>query len=237
MNDFGTVLRENRRLSGLSQRQLAEKVGVDFSYISKLENGRQPPPAAETVARLAEVLGCPVEDLLSAAKKMPANLNESVGQPAALRFLQEASRLAPLARGMGTTPWQTARLEVGSRGGPSVRGLCRTPVASSNHQPRKADMSQEWLNIQSFFTDHELIMAINDLSIAVKLDMAGVWDQERIRRAVEVRKVLKAFLGRLSEVESGDRKEVMLGVDARFQSLTDARWPPPDKTAPASLPC
>ena len=46
-------------------------------------------------------------------------------------------------------------------------------------------MSQEWLNIQSFFTDHELIMAINDLSIAVKLDMAGVWDQERIRRAVE----------------------------------------------------
>lgn len=101
MNDFGTVLRENQRLSGLSQRQLAEKVGVDFSYISKLENGRQPPPAAETVARLAEVLGCPVEDLLSAAKKMPANLNESVGQPAALRFLQEASRL-----GLSQEEWE-----------------------------------------------------------------------------------------------------------------------------------
>ncbi len=83
-------------------------------------------------------------------------------------------------------------------------------------------MSQEWLNIQSFFTDHELIRAINDLSIAVKLDLAGVRDQERVRRAGEARKVLKAFLGRLSEVESGDGKEVMLGVDARFQSLTDA---------------
>jgi transcriptional regulator with XRE-family HTH domain len=93
MSDFGTVLREKRRTAGLSQRQLAERVGVDFSYISKLENGRLPAPAAETVGRLAEVLGCPVEDLLAAAKKMPANLDESVGQPAALRFLQEASRL------------------------------------------------------------------------------------------------------------------------------------------------
>jgi transcriptional regulator with XRE-family HTH domain len=93
MTDFGSILREKRRASGLSQRLLAEKVGVDFSYISKLENGRLPAPAAETVARLAEVLGCPVEDLLAAAKKMPAGLNETVGQPAALRFLQEASRL------------------------------------------------------------------------------------------------------------------------------------------------
>jgi transcriptional regulator with XRE-family HTH domain len=93
MSDFGTVLREKRRASGLSQRQLAEKVGVDFSYISKLENGRLPAPAAETVGRLAEALACPVEELLSAAKKMPADLNDSVGQPAALRFLQEASRL------------------------------------------------------------------------------------------------------------------------------------------------
>jgi len=82
-------------------------------------------------------------------------------------------------------------------------------------------MSQEWLNIQSFFTDHELIGAINDLSLAIKLDLAGVRDQERVRRAGEARKVLKGFLDRLSEVEC-DAKEVMLGVDARFQSLTDA---------------
>ena len=28
-------------------------------------------------------------------------------------------------------------------------------------------MSQEWLNIQSFFTDHELLGAINDLNLAL----------------------------------------------------------------------
>jgi hypothetical protein len=83
-------------------------------------------------------------------------------------------------------------------------------------------MSQEWLNIQSFFTDHELLGAINDLSIATKLEAAGVQDAERERRAKEARKLLKRFLGRLSEVESADGKELLLGVDARFQSLTDA---------------
>ena len=44
-------------------------------------------------------------------------------------------------------------------------------------------MSQEWLNIQSFFTDHELLGAINDLSIAIKQEAAGVKDAERERRA------------------------------------------------------
>ncbi len=83
-------------------------------------------------------------------------------------------------------------------------------------------MSQEWLNIQSFFTDHDLIKAINDLSIAVKLEIAGVTDQERARRAGDARKVLRGFLGQLSELETGDGKEVLLGIDSRFQSLTDA---------------
>lgn len=83
-------------------------------------------------------------------------------------------------------------------------------------------MSQEWLNIQSFFTDHDLIRAINDLSIAVKLELAGVTDQERVRRAGDARKVLRGFLGQLSELEAGDGKEVLLGIDVRFQSLTDA---------------
>ena len=83
-------------------------------------------------------------------------------------------------------------------------------------------MSQEWLSIQSFFTDHELLGAINDLSIAVKQEAAGVRDAERERRAKEARDLLTRFLGRVSEVESVGGKELVLGVDARFQSLTDA---------------
>jgi HTH-type transcriptional regulator, competence development regulator len=91
---FGDLLREKRRSAGLSQRQLAERAGVDFSYISKLENDRLSPPADDTVVRLSEILRCPAEELFAAAKKLPTALGESlVGEPTALRFLQEASRL------------------------------------------------------------------------------------------------------------------------------------------------
>ena len=102
MSEFGSTLREKRRAAGLSQRKLAEEAGVDFSYISKLENGRLPAPAASTVTRFAEAIGCPPEELLAAAKKLPSNLNASVtGDPAALRFLQEASKL-----GLSTAEWE-----------------------------------------------------------------------------------------------------------------------------------
>jgi transcriptional regulator with XRE-family HTH domain len=93
MNSFGAVLREKRRTAELSQRQLARLTGVDFTYISKLENDRLPSPALETIYRLAEALGCRLEALLVAAKKVPAEVNETLAQPEALQFFREACRL------------------------------------------------------------------------------------------------------------------------------------------------
>lgn len=94
MNNFGKKLKEKRREAGFSQRKLAEIVGVDFSYISKLENGRLPPPAAATVVRMAEILGCSDDELLAAARKLPMDVENVVTeQPGGLRFLREASKL------------------------------------------------------------------------------------------------------------------------------------------------
>ncbi len=53
---FGELLREKRRTAGVSQRELAAGAGLDFSYISKLENGRIPPPAADTAFAIARSL-------------------------------------------------------------------------------------------------------------------------------------------------------------------------------------
>ncbi len=95
MSAFGVFLREKRRAAGLSQRKLAQDAGVDYSYVSKLENGRLPAPAADTVIRFAEVLRCPSEELLAVAKKMPSDVNASMsGDPGAQRFLQKASNLS-----------------------------------------------------------------------------------------------------------------------------------------------
>jgi transcriptional regulator with XRE-family HTH domain len=94
MSEFGEILRQKRRDAGVSQRKLAEQAGVDFSYVSKLENGRLPPPAADTVRRFASVLHCPVEELLAAAKKIPSDVGDTLSaQPGALRFLQAASAM------------------------------------------------------------------------------------------------------------------------------------------------
>jgi len=88
---FGTLLRDLRRLKNISQRELAEKVGVDFSYISKLENDRLPPPAAETIVKIANVLGVPTEELLSQTNKLPSDLKEMLGSnSAALKFMNVA---------------------------------------------------------------------------------------------------------------------------------------------------
>ena len=94
MPTFGEVLQERRRQAGMSQRELASRIGVDFSYISKLENDRLPPPSSDTAARIAAELACPVEDLLSAARKLPSGTEDAIaGAPAALRFLQRAADL------------------------------------------------------------------------------------------------------------------------------------------------
>jgi transcriptional regulator with XRE-family HTH domain len=91
---FGQKLRTLRRATNVTQRKLAERVGVDFSYISKLENDRLPPPAADTVVKICEVLGVTPDELLAASGKMPPRIQQSIGSsPAAIQFLRNAQAM------------------------------------------------------------------------------------------------------------------------------------------------
>lgn len=90
-NTFGKILRELRRSKGVSQRELAAKVGVDFSYISKLENDRLPPPAADTIMRICEVLTIPTDELLGITGKIPTKVKKMLSSsPSAIGFIQQA---------------------------------------------------------------------------------------------------------------------------------------------------
>jgi len=91
---FGQKLRALRRVASITQRRLAERVGVDFSYISKLENDRLPPPAADTILKICEVLGIPPEELLAHSGKIPVQVQQSIGSsPAAIQFLRNAQEM------------------------------------------------------------------------------------------------------------------------------------------------
>lgn len=91
---FGEELRDKRRTAGLSQRELAERAGLDFSYISKIENGRIPPPAADTIVKLSRILKVAPEELLALVGKLPSKVGESVGSsPAGQDFLRQAQEM------------------------------------------------------------------------------------------------------------------------------------------------
>ncbi len=91
---FGAALRQFRLAAGLNQRELAAQVGLDFSYISKLENDRLPPPAADTVVALCHVLHIEAEELLALIGKLPSAMSQVVGSnKAALAFLRAAQRM------------------------------------------------------------------------------------------------------------------------------------------------
>lgn len=57
MRNFPSVLKENRLRSGLTQKDLADRVGLDHSYISKIERGTADPPSRDKVIAIADALG------------------------------------------------------------------------------------------------------------------------------------------------------------------------------------
>lgn len=71
---FGARLRELRRAAGVSQRATAEAASIDFTYLSKIENGHMPPPGATTLRSLAQVLDADEDELFVAAGKVPPDL-------------------------------------------------------------------------------------------------------------------------------------------------------------------
>lgn len=95
MISFGQRIRELRHERKLTLRQLAESTGVDFTYLSKIENGRVPyTPAVETIRSLASALNVDVVDLLQTANKLPEELRSISKSVQARRFFARASEIA-----------------------------------------------------------------------------------------------------------------------------------------------
>src|SRR5579859_528702 len=62
---LGEYLRQAREQAGISQRQLASRVGVHNSYLARLESGENDNPSPELLQRFAEVLEVSSTDLLA----------------------------------------------------------------------------------------------------------------------------------------------------------------------------
>jgi transcriptional regulator with XRE-family HTH domain len=78
---FGERLRELRKAKNFSQRVLADKVGINFTYLSKVESEKldfAQYPSEELIRKLAKALEADVDELLLLAKKIPPDIRERV---------------------------------------------------------------------------------------------------------------------------------------------------------------
>jgi transcriptional regulator with XRE-family HTH domain len=61
---LSTVIRRYRNAKGISQRDLAAKVGVKGPYIAQLETGARTNPSLDVLKKIAKVLGLPAKHLV-----------------------------------------------------------------------------------------------------------------------------------------------------------------------------
>ena len=101
---FGQRLRELRKAKNLTQRELAERVatrlkeedrrGFDFTYLSKIENDKMPPPSKAAILQLAAVLEIEEKDcdeLLSMAGKVSPDLEHKLTESQGARAFYRAA--------------------------------------------------------------------------------------------------------------------------------------------------
>ena len=98
---FGDFLRRQReaRLAGdaeFSVRRFAARVGLEPSYLSKIERGVAAPPSEATIRRIAGALAFDADVLLALAGKVAADLQESIRRrPRLFAMLIRAVRDTP----------------------------------------------------------------------------------------------------------------------------------------------
>ncbi len=103
-DSFGNFLRTRRqRKAGddpsFSLRKLANRIGIEPSYLSKIERGHQPPPGEDTIRKIADELGEDRDAMLALAGKVSSDLLEIIRQrPAVVAELLRAIRRAPARR-------------------------------------------------------------------------------------------------------------------------------------------
>lgn len=89
--DFGQYFKELRREHKFTQRELAKKIGVSHTYISKIENDALPAPSRDMLENVAKVYKMDsANDLLIAAKIIPNDVKNAIREDEELlRFLIE----------------------------------------------------------------------------------------------------------------------------------------------------
>lgn len=100
---FGKVLQKIRRSKDMTQREVAKKIDMDYSYFSRLENDRfDSNPTPETIDKIADALNCDElerAELMGAAGRITGELEKAAQiankNPEMMRLFRSAIHLPP----------------------------------------------------------------------------------------------------------------------------------------------
>ena len=89
---LGQAIRAIREQVGLSQKELADAVGIDQSYMSMIESGQRCNPGTRIMARLAQALQVSIDDLAARAGYLPQHDEPDPLADQALRLFRQLPR-------------------------------------------------------------------------------------------------------------------------------------------------
>lgn len=75
---FGATVRRERKALDIGLREMARKIGVSPTYLSKVERDEFPPPAEDKVLAIAKIIGRDPDELLALAGKVASELTEII---------------------------------------------------------------------------------------------------------------------------------------------------------------
>ncbi|MFB5678787.1 helix-turn-helix domain-containing protein [Paenibacillus terreus] len=87
---FGEYIKNLRKSIGFNQADVAMKVGITTSYLSKIEKGSVSPPSEEKLLQLAAVLQDDPNNIIFKAGKIPPDIRELIFQePGVYEYLHQ----------------------------------------------------------------------------------------------------------------------------------------------------
>lgn len=95
MNKIGKKISSLRKQSGLTQMELADRLGISFQAVSNWERGNTMPDISK-LPELAEIFGCSMEEILGDERKAKIVQDLAVGQTPVDVKAEDLADIAPI---------------------------------------------------------------------------------------------------------------------------------------------
>lgn len=91
---FGEIIREMREAQRLGLREAADRLGISPAYLSRIERGKERPPRAEVIKKIAWLLGGDADLLFRLSNSTDPDITEYMNiVPNLPEFLRTAMNL------------------------------------------------------------------------------------------------------------------------------------------------